>query len=172
MALILKNCLEIAEESTYEKIGVLVCASHKRYGGGYRNHSNAQEEYLFNNTLLRYATPPKGYYPLAHDEAKGFTVEAGLRSGKLCTFIFVPAPVWSVNPDVGNLQNRAMLIHELSKDIDHLILSAWGCGVFGCPPVEIVKALNKSFQSHTIPQVDMAFLDPKMMDNFRGVFCG
>ena len=116
--------------------------------------------------------PPKGYYPLAHDEAKGFTVEAGLSSGKLCTFVFVPAPVWSVNPDVGNLQNRAMLIRELSKDIDHLILSAWGCGVFGCPPVEIVKALNKSFQGHTIPQVDMAFIDPKMMDSFREVFCG
>ena len=33
MTLILKNLLEIAEESTYEKVGVLVCASHKRYGG-------------------------------------------------------------------------------------------------------------------------------------------
>jgi hypothetical protein len=74
------DCL--IEASKHNDVSILVFASHKRYGGGYRNHSKAQEEYLFNNTDLanRYTEEIANFYPFKYEDTKGFKVKAKLKN--------------------------------------------------------------------------------------------
>lgn len=172
---ILDDCLAVAERSDAERVGILVFASHKRYGGGYRNHSRAQEEYLFNKTTLPLQDYPEAFYALSHDEAGGFFTEAHSKiTGRKFIFIFVPAPVWNLKHWDGNedrryavLQARAKLIFELAQDakVDHLILGGWGCGVFKCPP-KLVSETLKKFTPNGL-KITYAFLDEKIKNVFE-----
>lgn len=122
--------------------GILIFASHKRYGGGYLNHSRAQEEAVFNTSSLPNKTPPLGFYPVGDHEARGFMVRAEIDK-KPFTFIFVPAPLWTRNPSEIMLRKRAKVIFNLAvlSGVKTLLLGAWGCGVFKCPAKLVAKVL-------------------------------
>lgn len=117
---------------------VLIYASHLRYGGGYRNHSKAQEEWCFNNSDLPKLNPPHDYYPLAQNEVRGFVMQA--TKPKNFHAIFVPAPVWIKRASDDMVAKRISLIYSLVKETGakRLLAGAWGCGVFGCP-LELVS---------------------------------
>lgn len=173
MALLLKDCLQVASESPHENVGVLIYASHRRYGGGYRNHSKAQEEWCFNRTTLPTLSPPHGYYPVKQNEVRGFVRYATLKPpyvNRGVFFIFVPAPVWSKAKSAERdkaLMNRARLVFELADEeqLDHLVLGAWGCGVFGCPAAKVARYFGSLEQGRDYA-VDYAFLHTKMLNTF------
>jgi len=172
---VLLDCLEVAAKSEAENPAVLIYASHKRFGGGYLNHSKAQEEYCFNNTTLPRQSPPSGFYPLSHMASDGFILPATIKKGQReVQFIFVPAPVWNLRKDprtnrvrIGILHERAKLIFTLAQKngVDHLILGGWGCGVFQCPPVLVAQG----FKMHAPPnmKITYAFLDKRLMEAFK-----
>jgi len=165
---LLEDCLKVANRSSAERVGLLVYASHKRYGGGYRNHSAAQEEYLFNNTTLPQQEYPKDFYPLAHNDAGGFAITANSKNiKKEIIFIFVPAPVWKINSRKDILKNRAKVIFNIAKQerVKHLILGGWGCGIFKCPPKLVAKTLHSLAPNDL--KITYAFLDPKLKEIFE-----
>lgn len=177
------------------KVSILVFASHKRYGGGYKNHSKAQEEYLFNNTNLanRYTEEIKSYYPFKYEDTKGFIVNSNN-----INFIFMPALVWESVPSNINketiLEERIKEIYRLAKsvDTDYLILGSWSCGVFKCPPKLIASLFKKCLPQHSAkhsskhlpqpsskhlpqhlyktPNIIFCFLDEKIKSIFEDIF--
>jgi len=176
---VIEDCLQVASKSVAEKPAVLIYASHKRFGGGYKNHSKAQEEWCFNRTTLpQYdGNHPvvNNFYPLAHTDADGFILPATIKqSQREAFFIFVPAPVWKLKRDPRKdreavLRARAALIFKLAQQegVDHLILGGWGCGVFGCPP-ELVANILKELTPAGM-RVTYAFLDKRLMETFKKV---
>jgi hypothetical protein len=178
------NMLSVAMNSDDKRVGILIFASHKNFGGGYKRHSNAQEEYIFNRTTLsEYDTKKtmpkeaKRFYPLHHSDADGFVLTAQIKKDnqkREFYFIFVPAPVWNLKSDPRKsktevLRARAKIIYDLASEynIDHLILGGWGCGVFGCPP-RLVAATLAEFAPKDI-KITYAFLDQKIMKMFQEV---
>lgn len=153
----LNDCLN----ESYNHLGnvsVLVFASHKRYGGGYRNHVKGQEEYLFNNTNLPnlYNDYIATFYPFKQTDTKGFVVtDNGI------DFIFMPCLVWDscgllLDERISVIEERIKEIYSLNKS-NTLILGGWGCGVFKCPP-EIISRLFKKHQPNDL-NVIYCFLD-------------
>lgn len=157
----------------------MIYASHKRFGGGYKNHSKAQEEWCFNRTTLpQYdGNHPvvNNFYPLAHNDSDGFILPATIKDGQReVQFIFVPAPVWKLKKDPRRnreavLRARAKIIFDLALEnqVDHLILGGWGCGVFRCPP-ELVARILKELTPPGL-RVTYSFLDKRLMETFEKV---
>jgi uncharacterized protein (TIGR02452 family) len=176
---VLEDCLVVASNSYSENPAVLIYASHKRFGGGYKRHSKAQEEWCFNRTSLpEYDgnhTIVKNFYPLAHTDSDGFILPATINGRQReVQFIFVPAPVWNLRRDpradrVSVLRARAQIIFDLARTngIDHLVLGGWGCGVFGCPPKLVAQILKELTPSGM--RVTYAFLDKRLLDTFKKI---
>lgn len=145
---------------------VHVFASHRRFGGGWRNHSDAQEEHLFNRTPLRGKEPPAGSYPIdGADGRTGFVVDV---AGYLA-FAFVPAPVADRASDWA-LSDRARRLAELAAEggYQHVVSGAWGCGVFKNDPREVARALGEAFRAYP-GTLHLCFLDDATLSVFRGV---
>lgn len=163
----LKDCLEEAYEHQ-GNVSVLVFASHKRYGGGYKNHSKGQEEYLFNRTnLSSFSDKVAKYYPFNSTDINGFTVtDNGI------DFIFMPALVWdscglNIKERVNVLKLRVKEIYSLVKPNNTLILGGWGCGVFKCPP-DLIAVLFKEHKPIDM-NVVYCFLDKELKEVFEQV---
>ncbi len=161
------NMLAYSRSIASAKVLLHVFASHKRFDGGWRNHSNAQEEYLFNQTALRRKEPPDGSYPIDGAEGRtGFVVE--LPGG--LSYAFVPAPV-AEKASAWSLSDRAARFAELavSGGYEHVVTGAWGCGVFKNKPEEVARALKAAFR-HYGGVVHLCFVDDGVMSRFRSVF--
>lgn len=144
------DCLDFLTENS----GILINASHKRFGGGYKNHSNAQEEYIFNKTSLKDLSPPENYYPVSLDRTDGFSLE--VQDPKFRA-IFMPALVWSKSKDTDVLEKRIINIFKLAEGLDNLIITPWGTGVFGCPRKIISELFNRHLEDF---QGDITFVAP------------
>lgn len=139
-----------------------VFASHRRYGGGWRNHGRAQEEALFRATELPDLTPPKGAYPIDGEEGRcGF-----LLAGICLDYAFVPAPVGSAT---WGLRARAEALAKLAEG-RILVTGAWGCGAFGNDPRQVAAEMARALR----PQargVRLVFAEDSLLAVFESAFC-
>ncbi len=148
------------------KVLLHVFASHKRFGGGWRNHQNAQEEYLFNQTALRFNQPPPNSYPIDGLNGRtGFILDV-----ENLSYAFVPAPVQGKSTE-WSLDARAHRLAEFAKEYDHVVTGAWGCGVFHNAPSSIAHALKTAFATYD-GKLHLCFLDSTMMSKFQSITTG
>jgi uncharacterized protein (TIGR02452 family) len=112
----------------------LLFASHKRPGGGYKNHERGQEEHIARRTnLVERLTP---YLHLYGDNRKPFYILLEkvkiLGTQEERDFICCPAPVAHLykNP-YPELEKRIATICEKVASYPVFITGAWGCGFFG-----------------------------------------
>jgi uncharacterized protein (TIGR02452 family) len=124
----------------------LVFASHKRPGGGYKNHEKGQEEHIARRTDL--VDRLESYKNLYGDNRKPFYILlAGVKifkSKETRSFFVCPAPVVHLyqNP-FPELETRIATICDKVKIYPIFITGAWGCGFFGNSLNDVEKLFKK-----------------------------
>jgi uncharacterized protein (TIGR02452 family) len=131
----------------------LLFASHKRAGGGYKNHEQGQEEHIARRTDLVERLQP--YKSLYGDNRKPFYILlTGVKiSGTKETrdFICCPAPVAHLYPNpLPELEERISKICELVKAYPVFITGAWGCGFFGNKLEDVERLFKKYATNETV----------------------
>lgn len=140
------DCINVAEK--FCKLGktcMLNMASYKKPGGGVVNGSKSQEEDLCRRSNLMHGISEK-HYPLKQNEyiftkdVIFFKDENYLRITEFkCDIITIPA----VNKNTGPLKDydsvmeskvRTILNEPYQNGCKNLVLSAFGCGVYGNDP--------------------------------------
>jgi uncharacterized protein (TIGR02452 family) len=131
----------------------LLFASHKRPGGGYKNHEQGQEEHIARRTDLVDRLIP--YLHLYGDNKKPFYIM--LRKIKIIgtpesrDFICCPAPVVHLYKDpYPELEKRIATICKMVADYPVFITGAWGCGFFGNKLEDVVKLFKKYAVNETV----------------------
>jgi hypothetical protein len=128
---------------------VLIFADDITPGGCVDSGNGMQEESLFRRTAL-FKYLKKEYYPLPPNKAiycKDVPVSKNSNLDDIpTTYVsFIACPCIKMPSDI--LSDDELNI--LQKKI-HLILGAWGCGVWGCNPDTISKNFNKISQCYKI----------------------
>lgn len=151
------------QKDPYAKICILNMASRKKPGGGVKNGAKSQEEDLFRCTTLGMDISDK-HYPLKEDEFV-YTEGAYVFKNKNYEDIFpfkvdvVTMPAINLNGGGWNEEKKEYEVKILEKPphytrimvqkirtmcgmaarrgCTHLILGAWGCGVFKNEPAEV-----------------------------------
>jgi len=187
---------------TSEPVAALNFASAKNPGGGFLSGSQAQEESLARSSALHaslmsawdyYEQHRRGSSSLYSDSmilSPGcpiFRDDAGdlLSNFQLATFITAAAPnagaVMANEPEnVGRipevLANRAQYVLALaaSRGYRHLVLGAWGCGVFRNDPKTVADVfmalLGSPSWSNRFSRVVFSILDPSPEQALIGIF--
>jgi uncharacterized protein (TIGR02452 family) len=179
-------------------------ASAKHPGGGFLGGSRAQEESLARSSALyvciegspmyayhqRSGDPMYSHYALYSPDVPVFRDDAGelLERPWLCSFITCPAVNAKVtlgrDPHAGPSIREAMrarvrrvLAIAAAQGHEHLVLGAWGCGVFGNDPGEIASLFREAFDGTfrgVFDRVTFAVLDSsvdrKVLGAFRDAF--
>lgn len=164
----LKAAARLANDGTFQRIGVLNFASAKNPGGGFLGGAHAQEESLARSSgLYQSLLQCWDYYAFHRNqtsclysdhmiyspECPVFRLDDGtlLEKPYLVDFITSPAPnagaIRRSEPEnvphiVPALKERSgkVLALAASHKCDALILGAWGCGVFQNDPVQVTEA--------------------------------
>lgn len=189
------------------KIGCLNFASAKNPGGGFLNGAQAQEEALTRSSALyNCLTKASGYYEknranssclyldlvIASPDVPFFRNDEGMLIDNplLATVITAPAPnaaaVLANEPALASkiqptLQRRAQLVLQAAVifGVTHLVLGAWGCGVFRNDPAVVADAFARLLKtgcpySRSFDEVVFAIFDStqtgKNLAAFRRVF--
>lgn len=171
-----------SEAAKMSRRGIRPCclnfASHKRPGGGYKGKAKAQEEDLFRRSNLPRLLDNREvrqHYPLNHGSffCPRVVVIKDAQLLPITNFevsvITKPAP-YDPKTDEEYLR-RAERVLEIAANYgeSHLILGAWGCGVFKCSPwmaASVWKSLLGGRFQGGFEQVTFAILDMKG-DNYR-----
>jgi uncharacterized protein (TIGR02452 family) len=154
------------------RVCALNFASAKHPGGGFLGGSRAQEESLARSSALyvciegsplyayhqRSGDPMYSHYALYSPDVPVFRDDTGdlLERPWLCSFITCPAVNAKVtlgrDPHAGPAIRDAMrerirrvLAVAAAHGHEHLVLGAWGCGVFGNDPREIATLFRDAF---------------------------
>jgi uncharacterized protein (TIGR02452 family) len=182
------------------RVCALNFASAKNPGGGFLGGSRAQEESLARSPALyvciegnpmydyhrRTGDPMYSHYALYSPDVPVFRDDAGdlLERPWPCSFITCPAVNAKVtlgrDPDAGPAMRDAIrervgrvLAIAAAHGHSHLVLGAWGCGVFGNDPVEIAglfrESLDGTFQG-VFEHVTFAVLDSSVERRVFGAF--
>lgn len=136
------------------KTAVLNMASHKRPGGGVINGARAQEECLFRCSNLGHVISTD-FYPLQDNELLWTKDAIFFKDVNYAYMKDVSVDVITIAaPNLNGLGRfhkmtnyeeltkdkiRLMLSMAIKKNIDNIILGAWGCGVFGNKPDRMAK---------------------------------
>ena len=137
----------------------LVFASHKRPGGGYKNHERGQEEWIARRTNLVDRLQP--YLHLYGDNTKPFYIVLdGLKihgTGETRDFICVPAPLAprkgfpSLYENVHEeLKTRVVWMCRLIHKYPVFITGAWGCGFFGNKLEDVKELFRRHAENETV----------------------
>jgi uncharacterized protein (TIGR02452 family) len=171
-----KDCVYVAldyYQRGYNPI-ILNMSSWRRAGGGVETGAGAQEEELFRRSNY-HKHLHQSYYPFKNFDtivSKGVEFfrngrEVGyIRMKKPVSFDCIAAPAlrhpqltpdfqdFGIEEDKQKMEEkiRVLLYTAAKNGNDCIILSAWGCGAFGCPP----KSVSKLFK--------------KVLNEFAGVF--
>ncbi|GAA1068965.1 TIGR02452 family protein [Kitasatospora nipponensis] len=157
-----------------ETVAVLNFASARNPGGGYLRGSRAQEEDLCRGALLyRCLLAAPDYYEAhrASDDLRYshriiFSPGVPVIRDEKCDLLARPYPVsflTSPAPNATQLRLRsqdvglAPVLAERAKrllavaarhEVRHLVLGAWGCGVFGNDPAQVAQAFAVALESY------------------------
>ena len=129
----------------------LVYASHKRPGGGYRNHERGQEEFIARRTNLVESLQP--HLHLYGDNTKPFYIILSLIvSGKdLRDFIVAPAPLAHLYADPK--AEMELRVREVCKRVTQypvFITGPWGAGFFGNDRDHVLGLFRKYATNETV----------------------
>lgn len=128
----------------------LLFASHKRPGGGYKNHENGQEEHIARRTDL--VERLSEYLNLYGDNRKPFYILLKdlkiLGTKEKRDFFCCPAPVAHLYSDpYPELEIRIKTICDKVASYPVFITGTWGCGFFG-NNFNDVEALFKKYATN------------------------
>ena len=186
------------------RVCALNFASAKNPGGGFLGGSRAQEESLARSSALyvciegspmydyhrRSGDPMYSHYALYSPDVPVFRDDAGelLKRPWACSFITCPAVNAKVtlgrDPHAGpairdTMRERVarVLAIAAANGHSHLVLGAWGCGVFGNDPAEIAGLFRESlggafkgvFEHVTFAVLDSSS-DGRVVGPFRDAF--
>lgn len=185
--------LQRLHQAGHNHIGCLNFASAKNPGGGFLNGAEAQEEALSRSSALyECLLSARAYYErnrahhsclyldliIASPRVPFFRNDAGelLEEPLLATVITAPAPnagaVAHNEPDripevEPTLRRRAAQVLHAAVDngIEHLVLGAWGCGVFRNDPHLVARTFATLLQpgglyASSFKQITFAVFDP------------
>jgi hypothetical protein len=141
----------ISAAITYPDSISLVFASHKRPGGGYKNHEKGQEEYIARRTDLVDKLQP--YLHLYGDNKNPFYIilKLKLNTGEERDFICCPAPIARLFKDpLPELEIRIKTMCQLVTSYKTFIIGAWGCGFFGNKFEDVVSLFHKYAINETV----------------------
>jgi len=179
---IIKTIIEF-NKATKSKILVLNLASNFKYGGGVETGVMAQEEELFRKTDYGLHSG-KELYPLSHyqfvvtenvsivkdefynkiDMVDIFDVDmiamAGLYRPELINGNFSKKDY-----DLTYLKIENIFKYAIFKSYTNLILSAFGCGGFGNPPLNIIEIYNKCLEKYNGYFENVIFSVKSVQDN-------
>jgi uncharacterized protein (TIGR02452 family) len=119
-----------------------VFASHKRPGGGYKNHEKGQEEFIARRTNLVDRLQP--FLHLYGDNFKPFYIllkDVKISGTNLLRdFIVSHAPVARLHNDPNSvMEERIKVVCKKVAYYPIFITGAWGCGFFGNDITKVEK---------------------------------
>ena len=187
------ECIRISKEKPNAHIGLLNMASERVPGGGVVNGRLAQEESICRMTTL-YPTLKQQRYPLASDEiiySPNIKVVKGSDYSLLKTPINIAGVVSAAalrrpildkydqyDPrDLELVKKKVQMVLETFEyhNITHLVLGAWGCGVFRNPPDQVAHVFQEVLNSFNFEHITFAITtfkphDQENLDAFGKVF--
>ncbi len=177
-----QDCIYAALEALPGRTCILNMADWSRAGGAVDSGSRAQEEELFRRSNL-YKHLHQSYYPLRLLQTvystdveffkdgfdKGF---ARMAASQKFDVISAPALVgpetttdgqFYVNTsdvEIMRAKIRNLILIAAEHNVNTLILSAWGCGAFGCPPTHTAQLFKEIIEEYDglIPNITFAIL--------------
>ena len=179
-----RDMLEVAGELVAQGCSVAVlnmaCARHP--GGGVARGVGAQEENLYRRSdMLRLTKEKQRLYPLRQDscllsrgvqilrgsEAEGYPFLAKSFSVSVisCAAVFRPKlTYWKEyrsKYEYGAMEHKVALIVQAACEAgcDVVVLSAFGCGAYGNPPVHVARMFHNAFRLSSIRHVTFCILD-------------
>lgn len=166
---------KICTENRYQHVAVLNFASGTRPGGGWRSGARAQEEDLCLGSTLGLILEGRPDF---------YTQEKGLYTHNVLFTPFVRffgPPLHSASvltcaaPNMNSIPSDQKELAEMTFDyrighvlnvaehysVTHLILGAWGCGVFKNDPKFVAACFAKHLQGRKFESVTFAILGPE-----------
>lgn len=162
-----KDCVYVALDYIQKGFNpaILNMSSWKHAGGGVENGAGAQEEELFRRSnyfkhLHQKYYPFRHYYTIVSNNVEFF------RNGRDKGYTLMEKPVkidciaapalrqpqlssnfedFAFEGDKLKMEEkiRVLLYTAAKNGNDSIVLSAWGCGAFGCPPKSVAKLFKK-----------------------------
>lgn len=177
-----QDCIYAALEVLEGRTCILNMADWVKAGGAVAEGSRAQEEELFRRSNLHMHLH-QNYYPMTLFQTvyssnvefikngfdKGYTLMAEPR-----TFDVISAPaicgpdtdedgqryVYEADIEIMRIKIRNLILIAAERQVNTLILSAWGCGAFGCPPTHTAQLFKEIMQEYDglIPNIIFAII--------------
>lgn len=178
----------VTHASKYSKILVLNFASYTSPGGGFLKGSTAQEEAICYSTgLYPCLESQKAWYEenrktdtdRCYSNDYIYSEDVPFIVNNKCYFVDVltmAAPnnksVWSPVEDLFAERMECAFLVGMEKNIDVILLGAWGCGVFGNDPEFVAKTWKSLTDKYDgrYKEVVHPILDAQMCKVFKDVY--
>jgi len=177
---------------------VLVFASAKNPGGGVQSGARAQEEDISLHTSwfyhVRKLKGVKGFYLEKNASALNTDDMLYVKNAHVLTDIYhnelgVPVPVsflGAAAPNLNGLKNQGRSVKEvydvMEKRVErvlrlaeryghtHLVLGAWGCGVFGLESERVAQIFKEKIREDWFSgDITFSMMDKKTLDVFKSI---
>ncbi len=172
------DCARYLREQVHKRVSVLVMASRAQLGGGFEKGAGAQEEHIYRSTALS----------LLHERGASLATELSvfqcarcpiLRSSERHGYRHLARPVrvsfvsmaGVAHPQTENdrmdrasaklLESKILRVLSCTPPDAALVLGAWGCGVYGCPPAHVAEIFKSVLSRHGAGRLVYFALLPK-----------